>query len=93
MATITAMCIDFMCDDGWLSDEVRSAAKRIFDALGIDDDVNEDLFDEFRYDQLEGEVLSVIQDALDAIDWDKELDPDKYKGDLLPYAIDEDEEN
>jgi len=86
MATVTAMGIDFKCSDEWLAEEVCEAAESIFSDLGIDTDANADLFDDFRYERLEVDVLAAIDEALDSIDWRKVLDPDRYRDTLLPYV-------
>ena len=92
MAEITACEIDFRCSDEWLSEVASEHASSIFRALGVDEDLNYRLYDDFRYDELEGHILNVIQKAVDTIDWDKALDAEQWREWIVSNAEYEEED-
>ena len=66
--TVKAFDMSLFITNDDIVDAASNLAHEMFDDLHLDEEENEELFNDFRYDYLECEIEDAIQDALDSID-------------------------
>ena len=92
MTSLDVNGVSFNAHDDLFSEMVCELAVDIFDAIGVDPEYDEELdvetegiFDDFRYDTLEGAVLEAVQEAIDKVKLDF---TDEYR-DMILQAVHE----